>query len=241
MSLSLQAKISAYMSDQKDELAENHCDELVENDNYGASTQSNLHPAPSLDKGIHRRRFLKGSITGVGLSLMAGCTGSSPETDDEEEPAIDENESYGFDREGTTYEFEAGYQNQLAFGDAIRLGNIVIHVEGIEWNVPNVGSNQARVFVRWINLSSSTVISYPDQRFSLYDKETNDEMDRRSRTEDGYSGQNEVQPESEDTGYIAFDIPDEYETLQAFKFTLFAPSNTTTGDRDIDVAWINEN
>lgn len=228
------------MSDRKDESAEDHCDESVENDTYGVSTQYNLPHTQSGGKGISRRRFLRASIGGAGLSLVAGCTGSSPETDDEEEPAIDENESYGFDREGTTYEFEAGYQNQLAFGDAIRLGNIVIHVEGIEWNVPNVGSNQARVFVRWINLSASTVISYPDQRFSLYDKETNDEMDRRYRTEDGYSGQNEVQPESEDTGYIAFDIPDEYETLQAFKFTLFAPSNTTTGDRDIDVAWITE-
>lgn len=63
-------------------------------------------------------------------------------------------------------------------------------------------------------------------------------MDSGSSPDDPYTGPNEVQSGQADSGYLAFQIPDEYESLKPFKFTLFVPAQKLQGNQDVDVAWV---
>lgn len=183
---------------------------------------------------MHRRRFLKGGLSGFGLSLIAGCTGSSGT--EEEEPTINENESYGFQREGVTHDYQPNQQNEIAYGDAINLGDVVLYAKGIEWGDIEY-NHTAQVYFEWHNITNSTLNSYNSDSFSLYESGTNTEMKSDSVAEDPYTGSNQVQPKQADTGYLAFRIPDEYESLDVFRFTLYVPAERLEGDQDVDVAW----
>lgn len=182
---------------------------------------------------MDRRTVLRNSLAFT-LPLTAGCLGNTSSSADdagEEESAIDLNETYGGDREGTIHQFQTDQQMELAFGDGVTDGAITFLADRIEWG-SSERNPDVHVYFALYNESNSTFTSYPRSRFSLYEDGTSNEMtELYSMGDDAYSGSNQLQPGTSEEGYLSYGVSEEYETLREFRFALYAL------DGNVDLAW----